>query len=77
MPCGSREAKPRFTPEDLECFRRWEMCRDLGIPPKPGSLAEQDPWEMERFRILFHHERLAREKTAGGMLAALFARRAF
>lgn len=76
-PCKSREAKPEFTAYGWRVYERWKLCRDMRCLPEPGSLADQDPWEMRRFRILFDLDAARREKRASGVLQALFARSLF
>ena len=49
---GARTLRPRFTPEDMECYRRWRMCRAFKTLPRSGGLADQNPWDMARFEIL-------------------------
>ena len=60
-------------------WKRWQLCRLLHIAPEPGSLADQNPWEMEMFRILESREQNSQQKSSAGLLAvtlgSLFGRK--
>lgn len=54
-PCwnqGAGHLRLRFQREDAECYRRWQLCRAFRVLPLPGALGGQNPWDMERFRLL-------------------------
>jgi len=75
-----REGKPRFSAPDWAAYKRWLLCRMLSVTPLPGSLAEQNPWDLERFLILESHERSAEHQreaaTHAQMLGAMFGGKA-
>ncbi|HRU04955.1 MAG TPA: hypothetical protein P5137_04165 [Candidatus Brocadiia bacterium] len=77
-PCwnpGAKRLRRRFTPQDLACYRRWQMCRAFKCLPQAGSLADQNPWEMARFAELERRAQLADETRKWKVLAAMLGAR--
>jgi len=73
-PCWDAELerrRPRFGAAERASFRRWQLCRSTRCLPLPGALADQNPWDMERFRILESQENAAEQKRQWEFLAAV------
>jgi hypothetical protein len=69
--------RARFGGYEIECYHRWQLCRAFHAWPLPGTLPDQNPWDMERFRILENFEGTADRKFAASvaMLGNPFIRR--
>ncbi len=65
----------RFDPDDEALYRRWQLCRAFRCLPQAGGLPDQNPWDMEKLRILESWEQADERAQGGLLLKMLFMRR--